>query len=190
MHTRPFPLKIFAVSQPNIFYFSQSQSFVCSTTSETWPCERNYRKAPLSDDEKRAIFEDAILMTRQALIPSEKKSSQICTHTFTQCQDPWERWILIKSGEGVTEGTCGAQDGTSESFNIKLWHFYEACFGNWKFQFTKNNLLLSHTQKQVSLAPPETSHTVSGLQTKHTDRCWITFSCTSLSAATYPPPVS
>lgn len=59
------------------------------------------------------------------------------------------------------------EDDPSESFNVKLWHFYEACFRNGQMQHTPNRI---NRGRFVWLYNKFLYTAHFKLQIKHTDR--------------------
>ena len=89
-----FQVKIqgyFLHNQPAIFLLLP-QSSIYMTSSQACSCKSNYRKAPLIDNEKRAIFEDIILIMWQALIQAERLPNM---HTRRYCHTPADTARLL-----------------------------------------------------------------------------------------------
>lgn len=134
--------------------------------------------------------EAAVLMRWRALIQTEilaNTRSQTVSHRRRRSETPGNDGSWLSVGK---KGVWGAEDDTSDLFNVKLWHFYEACFENWQIQYT-NSLSHSHTHKCRHIwLNNKFLYTAHRLQTKNTDKPLSHFSCRVLCAGTHLPPVS
>lgn len=110
-----FPLS-FTINHISIFLLLP-QSSIYMTSSQACSYKSNYRKAPLTDDEKRAIFEDIILIMWQALIQTESLTN---TRTHRYRHTPAHTATPGSNGSWLSEGKegrrwCGEQKMTRQS---------------------------------------------------------------------------
>lgn len=138
MHPRPFSLQ-FHISQTYFLIFLRA-------SLSAWPPAGPDLVKEITEKhrwvlmKRERIFDNGILMMWQGTNSdwnSHKYADTLAhthTHTHRQNETPGNDGSWLSVGK---EGAEGTEDATSQSFNVKFWHFYEACFENGQIQIRR-----------------------------------------------------